>query len=265
MQKECRSRLEVKNNMAYGQMGYVYDPFMKGAPYDKWLTFTREMIRKSGIAVQKVADLGCGTGELTIKLAKEGYQLLGVDYSIDMLTHADQKSRQENLDIQWIHQDLRELEGLDQLDVAVSFCDVMNYITSKSDLKNVVERIAKALKPGGLFMFDIHSLDYVSNYLVNNSFTEVTDDLAYIWDCIAGDQPGEMYHELTFFTLENDGKYDRIDEFHHQRTYSAQEYKKILTAAGFENPVLYSDFSLKSDHLTEKTERIFIVTKKRSE
>src|SRR5699024_11721506 len=96
------------------------------------------MIRKSGICVQKVAYLGCGTGELTIKLAKEGYQLLGVDYSIDMLTHADQKSRQENLDIQWIHQDLRELEGLDQLDVAVSFCDVMNYINYKIEFKIVL-------------------------------------------------------------------------------------------------------------------------------
>ena len=71
MQKECRSRLEVKNNMAYEKMGYVYDPFMKDAPYDKWLTFTQEIIKKSGITVQKVADLGCGTGELTIKLAKE--------------------------------------------------------------------------------------------------------------------------------------------------------------------------------------------------
>jgi|SRR5690625_533767 len=265
MQKECRSRLEVKNNMAYGQMGYVYDPFMKDAPYDQWLTFTQEIIKKSGIDVKKIADLGCGTGELTIKLAKEGYQLIGVDYSINMLSHADQKSRQENLGIQWIHQDLRELEGLHQLDVAVSFCDVMNYITSKSDLKNVFERIAQALKPGGLFMFDIHSLNYVNNYLVNNRFTEVTDDMAYIWYCIAGEQPGEIYHELTFFTLESDGKYDRMNEFHHQRTYDVQDYKKILIAVGFENPVLYSDFSLKSNDLTEKAERIFIVTKKRSE
>src|SRR5699024_9207715 len=214
MQKKCQSRLDGNNNMAYGQIGHVYDPLMKDAPYDKWLTFTQEMIKASGKNIRTIADLGCGTGELTTRLAKEGYQLLGVDYSIDMLTYADQKSRHEHLDIQWIHQDLRELEGLENLDAVVSYCDVVNYITSETDLKNVFTRIAQSLKDGGLFMFDIHSLHYVINDLVNNSFTEVTDDMAYIWDCIAGDQPGEMYHELTFFISE-DEKYDRIDEFHH--------------------------------------------------
>jgi len=248
--------------MAYGQIGHVYDPLMKDAPYDKWLTFTQEMIKASGKNIRTIADLGCGTGELTTRLAKEGYQLLGVDYSIDMLTYADQKSRHEHLDIQWIHQDLRELEGLENLDAVVSYCDVVNYITSETDLKNVFTRIAQSLKDGGLFMFDIHSLHYVINDLVNNSFTEVTDDMAYIWDCIAGDQPGEMYHELTFFISE-DEKYDRIDEFHHQRTYPVEVYKKILVEAGFEMPILYSDFSLKSDNLSEKSERIFFVTEKR--
>lgn len=248
--------------MEYGQMGYVYDPFMKDAPYDDWHTFTQEMIRKYGTDVQKIADLGCGTGELTVRLAKEGYQLFGVDYSIDMLTYAEQKSRQEQLDIRWIHQDLRTLEGLQNLDVVVSFCDVINYITSVEDLKIVFGRIADTLKPEGLFMFDIHSLHYVTNELVNRSFSEVTDDMAYIWNCIAGEQPGEMFHELTFFISENDGNYRRIDEFHHQHTYLVEVYKKLLIEAGFEKPILYHDFTLKSDDLSENAERIFFVTKK---
>jgi len=53
-------------------MGFLYDPFMKNAPYDKWLMFIREMIKKSGKDIHKIADLGCGTGEIAIKLAKEG-------------------------------------------------------------------------------------------------------------------------------------------------------------------------------------------------
>lgn len=263
MHRECRSKSDEMINMSYDQMGFLYDPFMKDAPYDKWLTFTKEMIKKSGENVHKIADLGCGTGELTLQLAKEGYQMYGVDYSIDMLTYADQKSRNDNVDVQWIHQDLRALEGLENLDAAISFCDVMNYITSESDLKNVFARVAQSLKAGGLFMFDIHSLHYVSHHLVNNSFTEVTDDMVYIWECIEGDHSGEMYHELTFFTSDGN-KYDRIDEFHHQRTYPIEIYEKLLMETGFEKPTLYSDFSLKSEKQHEKAERIFIVTEKRS-
>lgn len=249
--------------MAYEQMGFLYDPFMKDAPYDEWLAFTEEIIKKSGKDIDRIADLGCGTGEITIRLAKEGYEVCGVDYSMDMLTSADQKSRAENLSIQWLHQDLRELEGLANFDAVISYCDVMNYITSESDLKNVFSRIAQSLNTGGLFMFDIHSLDYVTNHLINSTFTEVTDEMAYIWDCIEGEYAGEMFHELTFFISENE-KYDRIDEFHHQRTYPIKVYEKLLIEAGFEKPVLYNDFSLKSGNLSEKTERIFIVTEKRS-
>lgn len=263
MRKEYHYRSVEKNNMAYDQMGYLYDPFMKNAPYDKWLSFAQEIIKKSGKNIETIADLGCGTGELTLKLAEKGYQLYGVDYSIDMLTFADQKARNENIPIQWLHQDLRELEGLTNLDAVVSFCDVINYITSESDLKNVFERIAQSLNDGGLLMFDIHSLYHVDHCLINSSFTDVTDDMAYIWECIEGDYPGEMFHELTFFVSEG-GKYNRIDEFHHQRTYPIKVYEKLLIDAGFEKPVLYNDFSLKSGNLNEKSERIFIVTQKRS-
>lgn len=249
--------------MAYQQMAFLYDRLMEDAPYDKWLTFTQSIIKESGKNIENIADLGCGTGEITIKLAKEGYRLFGVDYSADMLTYAEQKARTENIPIQWLHQDLRELQGLTNLDAVVSYCDVMNYITSESDLKSVFMRIAQSLKVGGLFIFDIHSLYHVTEHLINNSFTEVTDEMAYIWECTEGDQAGEMYHDLTFFILE-DGKYNRINEYHHQHTYPIEVYENLLIEAGFEKPVLYSDFSSESGNLSENAERIFFVTEKRS-
>lgn len=249
--------------MAYQQMASLYDQLMENVPYDKWLQFTQDIIKKSGKNVESIADLGCGTGEITIRLAKEGYQLFGVDYSSDMLTYAEQKSSANNLQIQWLHQDLRELQGFTNLDAVVSYCDVINYITSENELRTVFLNVAESLKTGGLFIFDIHSLHHVANNLTNHTFTEVTDDLVYIWDCNEGEVAGEMFHDLTFFTLEN-GKYDRIEELHHQCTYSIDIYKKILIDAGFEKPVLYSDFSIETDNLNEKSERIFFVTEKRS-
>lgn len=250
--------------MAYKQMAFLYDQLMEDAPYDEWVAFTQEIIRKSGKKIESIADLGCGTGEITTKLAKEGYQLFGVDYSADMLTYAEQKSRAKNVPVQWLHQDVRELQGLTNLDAVVSFCDVINYITSENDLKSVFQRIYHSLKVGGLFIFDIHSLHHVTKNLINNSFTEVTDEMAYIWECIEGENTGEMYHDLTFFVLE-DEKYERLNEFHHQYTYPIEVYQKLLTEAGFEKPLLYSDFSSEIEELDESTERIFFVTEKKIE
>lgn len=250
--------------MAYQQMAALYDQLMIDAPYDQWATFTQDVIDRSGKNINTIIDLGCGTGEITTRLAQSGYQLSGVDYSSDMLTYAEAKASAVNQSIKWIHQDLRELSGFENMDAAISYCDVVNYLTSENDLRLAFNRIEASLKPGGLFIFDVHSLKYVKEKLINRVFTEVTDDVCYIWNCEQGDETGEMYHDLTFFSSDGSLKYDRFEEYHHQKTYSVEFYSQLLIECGFEKPIVYRDFSLKNEFSSEEAERIFIVTEKRS-
>ncbi|MBR3120203.1 MULTISPECIES: class I SAM-dependent DNA methyltransferase [Oceanobacillus] len=249
--------------MAYQQMASLYDQLMVNAPYDAWVSFTEEMIKQTGKEAERIADLGCGTGEIATRLAERGYHITGVDYSTEMLTHAAHKAEEKNLSIQWIHQDLTKLTGLFEYDVAISYCDVMNYITEPMDLQKSFHNIANCLKEGGLFIFDVHSLSHVEKNYMNQTFAEVTDEASYIWFCSAGDDPGEMFHDLTFFALEEE-TYKRFDEFHHQKTYPVTFYKKILKESGFENIKLFADFSTKVNNVDENSERIFFLAEKRS-
>lgn len=243
-------------------MAYVYDKLMMHAPYNEWVDFTQAAIKKSGKKIEQIADFGCGTGEITTRLAKAGYSMTGVDYSAEMLTYAEHKASKDKLSIQWICQDLRELEGLIHFDAVVSYCDVMNYITTEEELKLVFKRAADSLNDGGLFIFDVHSLSHVDHHYINQTFADVMDDASYIWFCSGGDVPGEMYHDLTFFSL--DGKiYERFDEYHYQRTYSVAFYKKLLIATGFENVDVYADFELIDGNLDNNSERIFFLAEKR--
>lgn len=248
--------------MAYQQMAHVYDQLMIDAPYDAWVSLTKEIFKRSGKKVQTIADLGCGTGQITIRLARNGFNMYGIDYSSDMLSHAEQTASAEKLPVQWICQDLRKLDGLHDLDAAISYCDVINYITSENELRTVFAHVANMLKPEGLFIFDVHSMYHVEHHFLQQTFAEATDELAYIWYCAAGDKRGEMYHDMTFFTREN-GHYRRFDEVHHQRTFPATFYGKLLKESGFQICNLCGDFSLKSESVHEKTERIFIIAEKR--
>ncbi|UJL44899.1 class I SAM-dependent methyltransferase [Virgibacillus sp. NKC19-16] len=249
--------------MAYNQMAYVYDKLMAHAPYDKWAEFTRAAVTQSRKQIEHIADLGCGTGEITTKLAELGFRMTGLDYSTEMLTYAEHKASEEDLRIQWMRQDLREMQGLNNLDAAISYCDVINYITTEQELRNVFNRVVDALKDGGLFIFDVHSMYHVEHHLINQTFADVTEDASYIWFCSEGDMPGEMHHDLTFFAL-NGEKYERFDEYHHQRTYSISFFQEILLDAGFENIKIYADFTLKNEFIDEKAERIFFLAEKRS-
>src|SRR5690625_3865142 len=98
--------------MAYTQMAFYYDFLMKHAPYDEWVSFTEKIFITYAKNVRTITDLGCGTGEITLRLAQLNYDMIGVDYSMQMLAIADQKSFETKQNIQWMKQDLRQLEGL---------------------------------------------------------------------------------------------------------------------------------------------------------
>ncbi|WP_047986347.1 class I SAM-dependent DNA methyltransferase [Ornithinibacillus californiensis] len=248
--------------MAYQLMAGLYDQFMGDAPYDQWVKLTERIIKQYDLKTPRIIDLGCGTGEITIKLAKN-YSITGIDYSSDMLTIAEQKASVKNLKIDWVHQDLVDLEGLVGFDVAISYCDVINYITSIESLQKVFTNVAKALNENGILVFDIHSVKHVEEELVGNTFSDVTESSAYIWNCFPGDHEGEMFHELTFFQ-KNGESYSRFDETHHQQTFAVHVYKELLNNAGLEILNIHADFLLENNFSESNAERIFIIAQKRT-
>lgn len=251
--------------MSYQELALFYDQFMKDAPYDEWVAFMENAFETYALTGNHIIDLGCGTGEISWRMAAKDYQVMALDNAENMLTIAAEKAHNKNLPIRFIHQDLRELEGLTDLDAAFSFCDVINYITEPDELKKVFTGVADALKPGGLFLFDVHSLTHVQNDLIDHTFALDEENCSYIWFCSSGEQPGEMYHDLTFFVRddENQGKdtYYRFDESHHQHTYSVAFYTSLLEECGFEVKKVCGDFLLEKE-VTDTTERVFFIAKK---
>jgi ubiquinone/menaquinone biosynthesis C-methylase UbiE len=249
--------------MTYQLMARLYDQFMTDAPYDKWVELTENIMERYQLGKPNIVDLGCGTGEITLKLKQRGYSIIGVDASTDMLTIAEQKASEINQTIQWIHQDLRELHGLSNIDLAISYCDVINYITSKSDVEIVFQHVSEVLNDNGLFVFDVHSMTHVETNLIGNTFADVTDENAYIWFCYEGEAKGEMYHDLTFFSRNGD-QYMRFDETHHEQTFPVSVYEEMLKKCGLEILAICGDFLLENAFSEEETERIFIIAQKRT-
>ncbi|MDC3415586.1 class I SAM-dependent DNA methyltransferase [Aquibacillus salsiterrae] len=244
--------------MSYQKMAYVYDALMEDAPYNLWEQMTLAIFNQYGENIQTVADLGCGTGEITRRLANHNYKMYGVDMSLDMLSYAEHANETQTNSVMWIRQDIRQLDGFEELDAIISYCDVMNYIVKLSDIQSVFKRVKTSLKIGGLFIFDVHSLNHVEQNLKGQTFAEVYDDLSYIWFCESGENDGEVFHDLTFFVLEGN-QYERFDETHHQRTYSVNTYKELLEQTGFSLKAIFGDFDISNQLDEQKNQRIFFV------
>src|SRR5699024_8592506 len=95
--------------ITYNSFPSLYYHLLKDATYYQWINYTLQAIENHEQEVQKIIDLGCGTGEIAVRLAKQGFQVSGVDYSQEMLAYAEQKSFTYALPVQWFQQDLRML------------------------------------------------------------------------------------------------------------------------------------------------------------
>ncbi|WP_059171207.1 class I SAM-dependent methyltransferase [Bacillus sp. FJAT-27445] len=249
--------------MSYGRFAYLYDQLMEDAPYDEWVSFVERAWELYGRNKEKsLLDLGCGTGELSIRLAKNGFNVTGVDLSADMLSVAKAKSEEAGMSLPFYEQDMAELEMPGEYGVIGIFCDSLNYLRTVEDVKSTFVHSAKHLGSGGLLLFDVHSIYKVANGFINQSFSLNGDSVSYIWDSFDGDQPHSVEHEISFFVLDDsDGRYDRFDELHYQRTYPIEEYSKLLEESGFEIASITADFSNTAP--SPESERIFFIARKR--
>ncbi|MCC8044118.1 MAG: class I SAM-dependent methyltransferase [Clostridiales bacterium] len=80
---------------SYESFARVYDLFMSDTPYDEWCEYLHGLLLGCGVADGLVLELGCGTGQMTGRLSRLGYDMIGVDNSVDMLEIAREKQLEE--------------------------------------------------------------------------------------------------------------------------------------------------------------------------
>jgi len=248
--------------MSYEQFAYLYDELMKDAPYDQWVEFVKNILVKYDVHAAKLLDLACGTGELSVRFAKQGFDVTGIDLSEDMLAVAQAKAEANSVKIPFFQQNMANLEGQGQFNVIGIFCDSLNYLQTEDEVKSTFSNVHQHLKSNGVFIFDVHSLFKMTDVFLNQTFALNEEEVSYIWNSFPGEHPNSVEHELSFFVLdERSGKYDRIDELHFQRTYPFSQYAHWLDASGFELLEISADF----EHLepAPTSERIFFVAKKK--
>jgi SAM-dependent methyltransferase len=245
--------------MSYQQFAYLYDDLMADAPYTKWLSFIKNAKSAYHPEAARLLDVGCGTGSIPILLAKEGFNVTGVDLSSDMLMVAKEKAENETVALSLFQQDMRELEGLGTYDCITILCDSLNYILTEEDVKRTFLSAWNHLETDGLFLFDVHSLHKINDIFIGNTFGSNNEELSYIWQCYHGEFENSVEHDLSFFIL-NKETYERYDELHIQRTFSVDDYSKWLNECKFKVLSITADFE--NQQPSERSERILFIAKK---
>ena len=244
---------------AYTSFAQVYDTFMDNVPYEEWGEYICEVLKEYKIKDALVLELGCGTGSLTEYLAGKGYDMIGVDNSMDMLELAMEKKERSGHDILYLLQDMREFELYGTVAAVVSICDSMNYITSEDELKQVFSLVSNYLDPGGLFLFDLNTIYKYEELLGDTVIAENRDECSFIWENSYYHDEKINEYDLTIFIREKEGLYRKYEATHYQRAYSLETVRRLLEEAGLEYVTAYDGFT--KDGPRPDSERVCILAR----
>lgn len=244
---------------AYTGFAAVYDMFMDNIPYGEWCTYLEGILKEYGVEDGLVLDLGCGTGKLTRLLAMDGYDMIGVDISEDMLEIAMEHQAEEGGEILYLLQDMREFELYGTVRAVVSICDSMNYLMEYEDLVQVFSLVNNYLDPKGIFVFDLNTPYKYQEILGQQTIAENREEGSFIWENYYDEEEEVNEYDLTLFIREDDGRFRKYEETHYQRAYSLKTIKKALEEAGMVFVEAYDAFT--KEPPKADSERIYVVAR----
>ena len=211
---------------AYSQLAGVYDEIVVDPCHGRWASFLDELWSADPEGVRSVLDLGCGTGLLAGELVARGYRVVGVDASGAMLALARERLGPD-VSLRRMTLPAMAIEGV--FDAAVCTFDGLNYLTPK-ELRVTMAAVAPRLRPGGWFVFDLHT-DRMMSFTISNP--DVAGESAGNHFVISSTVDSDARTCDTTIELTRPRAGDSFSEQHRQYFHSEADVRTSLQAAGY--------------------------------
>lgn len=236
----------------YQGLAPIYDYVMAHVDYGAWAAYIHALFARFAPNAIRVADLACGTGNVSFALHRLGYEVTGVDRSEAMLQVAREKAA--GTDVEFIEQDLRQLAGLGPFDAATCLYDSFNYLLSPADLDAALRGAKAIVQPGGLLVFDVcterNSLRYFRNMRTSERGPGFSYERHSIYD-------PDRRLQSNHFRIRRDGSDVALEETHVQRIYRVASVAARVEASAWELLAVFDGFTF--DEGTEESDRVHFV------
>ena len=246
---------EGEEQRGYGDFAEAYDALTFNVPYDEIAEYYNEILC-SLTKGKRLLDMGCGTGNLSVRMTALGFDVIGQDASEEMLTIAAAKST----DIRWICQNMSETELGEPADAVISTLDSINHLQDADEMEKCFRAVSRNLKSGGVFAFDVNTIYKHREILGSNTFIYDVDGIYCVWQNEFDPADNGVGIELDLFFEEEDGVYTRGYESFREVAVSENELRRRLERAGFQIVDIW-------EYLThgipnERSEKLMVIARK---
>lgn len=247
--------------MSYGVFSEFYDALTANVSYDTVSQVLSSLLTRYGKSRGLLLDLACGTGSVSVRLAKKGYEVIGVDLSPEMLSEAQNKAYSAGQNILFLCQDMTALDLYGTVDAAVCTLDGLCHLPDEESVQAALRKVSLFMNPGGVFLFDVNSVYKHRAVLGNNTFVYDTDDVYCVWQNTLLSDGVTVQMDLDFFEpVSDEGDYVRQSERFTERAYPRETLEAMLKKAGFTVLDVFDGYSGKPAHDT--SERLLFAVRK---
>lgn len=224
----------------FGRYASFYDALYRDKNYSLEADHIDGLIKKyRGGAAVSILDLGCGTGEHALALARKDYKVTGVDNSLKMLAAASRKlsAAASGLKVDLVNADIRSLMPGLKYDAVISLFHVISYLVSDGDVKAAFKAANDHLGRGGLFIFDCWYGPAVLNLKPEKRVKTVeTDSFSIVRyaepELVSGRNAVSVNYRLAVKNKIT-GAVETFEEKHELRYFFPDEIDYMLKNAGF--------------------------------
>lgn len=219
--------------VSYEKLARYYDLAHTDHDYERDCDFLESLFHKHGFQVPvSILDIGCGTGEHSIRLLERGHHVTGIDSSLQMLARAKSKAAERGLPGEFYNQDMRRIEIDAIFDSAICLFGAFARLSTKGDFFQFFQGLKSHLKEGGLFVFDFINSKGVTSPHKDWRITR-KDDLTLI-KLDRSEMTGTVLDEHhEFLVLKGDRLLDRLTENHRLQTHTFPDVLELAEEEGF--------------------------------
>ncbi len=224
----------------YDKLAKYYD--LIDCDKTRFIEFIKTYIKKYKNQASNILELGCGTGNI-LKYFSDEFECHGIDISGNMIDIASKKNNR----IKYCIGDIRELSMSMRFDVIISMFDTLNHLSSEDELKKVSMKVSDHLNKGGLFIFDINSINLLNRVKESNKRNYITENVSI-------ESIPESDNQLLWRIKENDLIISEVKE----KLFDLNTIKRSFN--DYFDILEIKDINM--DDITEDTTRIFFVCRK---
>jgi SAM-dependent methyltransferase len=211
----------------YDRTAPYYRALTSQDDYRAWTALVDRAITAAGAPGRRLLDVGCGAGRSAAHLADLGYAVTGIDASPHMVALA--RTRPDAAGVDFHVHDARTPFADGEYDIVNCMSDVVNYLLDPADLDAAFDAAARALRPGGLLVFDVNT-EHGYRAATAEPHVIAGEDSVLVW---RGLRTGERDYQFVLDAFDPQGSlWRRSTVVHEQRRHDPGELAGRLAAAG---------------------------------